>query len=182
MKFKTPKNSIKIVISCLIIAISFSGYSQDSTSVVKQKSEFWKKVRFGAGLGLNIGNNATNITIAPSAVYQFNNYVSAGLGLQGSYVSFKDSYKSYIYGGSLITLINPIEQVQLSFELEQLRVNTNFESNLFITSRSTWNTALFVGAGYVTNHVTLGIRYNVLFKESDNVYGDAFMPFVRVYF
>ncbi len=182
MMFKKSKNSFKIFISCFIIAIGLKGYSQESTAVVKQKSEFWKKVRFGAGLVLNVGNNVTNITIAPSAVYQFNNYVSAGLGIQGSYVSYRNSFKSFIYGGSIITLINPIEQVQLSLELEQLRVSTSFESSLSIPNKNSWNTALFVGAGYITNHVTLGIRYNVLYKESDNVYGQAFMPFVRVYF
>jgi long-subunit fatty acid transport protein len=131
---------------------------------------------------LNIGNNATNITIAPSAVYEVNNYISIGAGLQGSYVSFRD-FKSYIYGGSIIGLINPIQQMQLSLELEQLRVNTSFTSStLSIPDRNAWNTALFIGAGYTTNHVTMGARYNVLFKESDNVYSTAIMPFVRVYF
>jgi hypothetical protein len=41
---------------------------------------------------------------------------------------------------------------------------------------------LFVGAGYGSDNVIVGIRYNVLYKESDFVYNTAFMPFVRVYF
>jgi hypothetical protein len=45
-----------------------------------------------------------------------------------------------------------------------------------------WNTGLFLGAGYRTQNVTIGARYNVLFDKDRNVYGDAFMPFVRVYF
>ena len=173
-------------LSIIILLFLFANcYSQDSTSVQKPKpakSEFWKKVRFGGGLGLDFGNNVSSVTIAPSAVYQVNKYFATGVGLQGSYVSFRDSYKSYIYGGSLIGLVNPIEFAQLSVELEQLRVNTNFEARLGIPSQRNWNTALFLGVGYVSNNFTVGIRYNVLFKESDNVYGNAFMPFVRVFF
>src|SRR5690554_2224212 len=55
----------------------------------KQKSEFWKKVRFGGGLGLNIGSGFTDITIAPSAIYEINEYIATGIGLQGSYIRVK---------------------------------------------------------------------------------------------
>ncbi len=163
---------------------AMNGYSQDSTRVQKPqplKSEFWKKVRFGGGLGLNFGNG-TSVSIAPSAVYQVNKYFSTGIGLQGSYVSLRDAYKSYIYGGSLIGLINPIDEVQLSVDLEQLRVNTTFDSSLSIPSIGRWNTALFLGAGYVSDYVTFGIKYNVLYKKTDNIYSEAFMPFIRVFF
>jgi long-subunit fatty acid transport protein len=178
---KTPFFSdSKLFLILIAILINFSVLGQQVTPA--PKSEFWQKVRFGGGLGLNFGNNTTSITVAPSAVYDVNQYVSVGLGVQGSYVSYKDSYKSYIYGGSLIGLINPIEQVQLSAEFEQLRVNTTFDSSFSIPARRNWNTALFLGAGYRTNNITIGARYNVLYKETDNVYGQAFMPFVRVYF
>jgi hypothetical protein len=180
---KTPFfNDSKFFLILIAILINFSAFGQQTTPAPTPKSEFWQKVRFGGGLGLNFGNNATSVTVAPSAIYDVNQYVSVGLGVQGSYVSLRDSYKSYIYGGSLIGLINPIEQVQLSVELEQLRVNTTFDSSLSIPARRNWNTALFLGAGYRTSNITIGARYNVLYKETDNVYGQAFMPFVRVYF
>lgn len=177
--------NIKITTALIVIFFVTNVYSQDSIRVQKtqiQKSEFWKKVRFGGGLGLNFGNNATSVSIAPSAIYQVNKYFSTGIGLQGSYVSFKDSYKSYIYGGSLIGLVNPIQEIQLSIDLEQLRVNTIFDSRFSIASTSKWNTALFIGAGYVSNYVTFGVKYNVLYKKTDNVYSEAFMPFIRVFF
>jgi hypothetical protein len=174
-------NYFKFFLILIAILINFSVFAQSANDSIP-KNQFWQKVRFGGGLGLNFGNNATSVTVAPSAVYDVNQYVSVGLGIQGSYVSYRDSYKSYIYGGSLIGLINPIEQVQLSLELEQLRVNTTFETRLAFPERNTWNTALFLGAGYRTNNITIGARYNILYKETDNVYGQAFMPFVRVYF
>ena len=45
-----------------------------------------------------------------------------------------------------------------------------------------WNTALFLGAGYRNENITLGIRYNILHRDRDNIYAEAFMPFVRIYF
>jgi hypothetical protein len=178
-------SKIKNIAFLGVFFFCLNAFCQDSTRIQKPqtpKSEFWKKVRFGGGLGLNFGNNATSVSIAPSAIYQVNKYFSTGVGLQGSYVSFKNAYKSYIYGGSLIGLVNPIEEVQLSVDLEQLRVNTTFDSSYSIPETSKWNTALFLGVGYVSNYVTFGVKYNVLYKKTDNVYGEAFMPFIRVFF
>lgn len=149
----------------------------------KVPNEFWKNVRFGGGLGVSAGSGFTNIFIAPSAIYQFNEIFAAGVGLQGSYVKVDDrdtNYRSYIYGGSLIGLINPIEQIQLSIELEQLRINQEFPE--FSVKDNFWNTALHLGAGYYTGNVTVGFRYNVLFNKDDLVYNQALMPFVRVFF
>lgn len=137
------------------------------------------RIHFGGSLGLSIGSDFTNIVVAPSVIYDVNQYFSAGAGIQGSYVNFKNNFESYIYGASLIALVNPIEEIQFSAELEQLRVNTTYEDNF---KDNFWNTALFLGAGYRTQNVTVGVRYNVLFQEKNNVYNEAFMPFVRVYF
>ena len=173
----------KINLSFLLILFSGVLFSQSQAIASKTKSEFWKNVQFGGGFGLNIGSGFTDITLAPSGIYNFNNYVSAGIGLQGSYVSSKNNFSSAIYGVSLISLINPIEDFQISVELEQLRVN----STIMMTGSPNlkdnfWNTGLFIGGGYGSENVIVGVRYNVLYKESDFVYNTAFMPFVRVYF
>ena len=181
MIFKNSKNSSIKYLFLVLFTFSLGGFCQDSTSV-KNKSEFWKKVQFGGGLGLNVGNGFTEIMVAPSALYNVNNYISLGVGLQGSYVAVKSNYNSALYGGSLIGLVNPIPQIQLSVELEQLKVNTQYESYFQIPSKHFWNTGLFLGAGYRTNNVTIGGRYNVLYNENDGVYSNAFMPFIRVYF
>lgn len=153
-------------------------------------TDFWNRVQFGGGLGLGIGSGYTDVTVAPGAIYNFNPYVALGVGLQGSYVRVKHNYESYIYGGSLLGLFNPVEQVQLSAELEQLRVNTTFDgyyTDDYPNRRSPlkdnfWNTALYLGAGYRVQNVTVGLRYNVLFDDDKSVYSEAFMPFVRAYF
>ncbi|WP_159802432.1 hypothetical protein [Flavobacterium sp. MK4S-17] len=159
----------------IIILFSFNlGLAQDS--------DFWSRVRFGGSFGLAFGNGYTDVTIAPGALYEINDYVGVGLGLQGTYVNQRRYYSSFIYGASAITVFNPIPQVQLSAEVEQLRVNLDVDDGFSDYTRDFWNTALFLGAGYRMENVTIGLRYNVLFKENDFVYSDALMPFIRVYF
>lgn len=173
----------RFLIISFFLSGSFSNLAQERLNT-SQNNDFTKNLRFGGGLGLAFGSGYTDIMIAPSAIYQINPVVALGVGLQGSYVESKHWYKSYIYGGSLIGLVNPIPELQLSAELEQLRVNSTYERT---PSRDSfkdnfWNTALFLGAGYHTGNVTVGIRYNVLYKKKDRVYSDAYMPFIRVYF
>ncbi|MGQ2982954.1 MAG: hypothetical protein ACT6R6_01010 [Flavobacterium sp.] len=153
--------------------------------------DFWSRVRFGGGFGLGIGSGYTDITIAPGAIYQFNDYVALGVGVEGTYINQDNFYKAWLYGGSVVGLFNPIEEIQLSAELEQLRVNQEFDRDYFdplvdgggtSRHRDFWNTALFLGAGYRMDYVTIGVRYNVLYDEDDMVYSNSWMPFVRVYF
>lgn len=153
----------------------------------KVKSDFFERVQFGGGLGLSFGNNFTDVSIAPSGIYHFTEQVALGVGLQYNYVNSKDYYSSSSYGVNLIGLYTPIPQFQLSAELEQLRVNNtiNVYSGGYYNGKfkdNFWNTGLFIGAGYRTSNVTVGIRYNVLYKTDNYVYSQAWMPFVRVYF
>lgn len=177
------KNTLQILTKRLtflfFIGLSFTISAQQMPEN-NAKSDFWSRVQFGGGLGLGFGSGFTNIAIAPSAIYNVNEYLAFGAGLQYSYLKQKDFYSSSQYGGSLIGLVNPIPEIQLSVELEQLRVNVNYDDTNF--SDKFWNTGLFLGVGYRAENVTIGARYNVLFNEDKNVYGDALMPFVRVYF
>ncbi|QIE59684.1 hypothetical protein G5B37_08930 [Rasiella rasia] len=144
-------------------------------------SQFWERVQFGGGLGVSFGNGNFSGSISPSAVYNFNDYVAMGPSLIVSYQS-SDFFKSTLYGGSWITLVNPIPAIQLSAELEQLRVNQEIEFIEGTEKDNFWSTALFAGAGYRSGPVTIGLRYNLLHNENDRVYATAWNPFVRVYF
>lgn len=173
---------LRLIKTVLIIVLWFAWDTSFSQEVnqEKQKSVFWEKVQFGGGLGLGFGTGYTDVSVAPTAIYNFNEYFALGTGLQYSYFRQKGFFKSNNYGGSVIGLFNPIPEAQLSVELEQLRVNLTYED--IDVSDDFWNTALFIGAGYRMENVVVGARYNVLFNEDKNVYGDAFMPFVRVFF
>ena len=166
----------------VLITLFFSSclFEQKNTTPQKTQNEFWRNVQFGGGIGLGFGSGYTDISVAPSAIYNFNEYVALGVGLQYKYLKQKDFYASHLYGGSIIGLFNPIQEIQLSAELEQLRVNVNLDGSNS-NSQDYWNTGLFIGAGYRSGNATIGARYNVL-TDKNNIYGSAFMPFIRFYF
>ena len=168
--------------SVLLLVIGFNSHSL----IAQDGSDFASKLRFGGSVGMGFGSDYTEITLAPGVLYQVNQYYGVGLSIQGSYVTQDNVYESYLYGGSVINIFSPIPQIQLSAELEQLRVNLNYDrqfSDFYnVEDRDFWNTGLFLGLGYSTPNVTVGIRYNVLFDDDDYVYTQAWMPFVRVYF
>jgi hypothetical protein len=178
------KNSVMNLTFLLTIVLLFSSNIEICAQQIPQnktKSDFWNHVHFGGGLGLSFSGNGTDISIAPSAIYVFNNYFAAGPSLIYNYSEWDNNYSSHMYGGSIIGLFNPINEIQLSAELEQLRVNIDY-SNPGYADEDVWNTGLFLGAGYRTNNVTIGMRYNVLFNDKNSIYTDAYMPFLRVYF
>lgn len=178
-------HSLTILRPFLILVLLFSFHhlsAQQQTITPRQQNDFWRNVQFGGGIGMSFGTGYTDITISPSAIYNINSIVAVGTALQFGYVSSKNNYTSTLYGASLIGLINPIPQVQFSAELEEINVNTDYQYYGANISDTFWNTALYLGAGYRTGNVTVGIRYDVLFDDNKSYYSDAFMPFIRVYF
>ena len=163
----------------LIIIVLFSSqlsYTQEA------KSDFWNHVRFGGGLGLNFANGFFSATIAPSAIYEIDENVAVGLGLNATFNNQKNAYKSTILGGSLIGLFNPVPSIQISTEFEPLNVNRRYENNLNIPEDNYWIPALYFGVGYRSGNVTFGVRYDVLFDNEKSIYADPWAPFVRFYF
>ena len=168
----------KSVILCVFFTAFWGlGYSQPTPG----NSDFWNQVYFGGNLGLGFGNNSFNASISPSAIYQANELFGVGLGVNFNYAKFRDA-KLVAYGGSVLSLFNPIPALQLSAELEQLRVYRVLELDGGNQEENYWSPALFLGIGYGNRNVTVGIRYNVLHDQQRSIYADAFMPFVRVYF
>jgi len=166
----------------IILLFSNGVLAQGQKISPNSKTEFWRNVQFGGGIGLGFGSGFTNITLAPSAVYNINPILSAGVGLQVGYAREKNYYTSTVYGTSLIGLINPIPEVQLSVEIEEINAATNYQLQGGNLSTNYWNTGLYLGAGYRTGNVTMGGRYDVLYNANKSIYNNAFMPFVRVYF
>jgi hypothetical protein len=171
----------KFIFTLIILLISNGLLGQQQGFSSKSNSDFWNNVQFGGGIGLGFGTGYTDISLAPSAIYNLNEYVALGLGAQYTYIRQRNYYTSNLYGGSIIALFNPIREIQLSAELEELRVNVNLDGSIS-DPQDYWNTGLFFGLGYRNGNVTIGARYNVLQDDTKNVYSQAFMPFVRVYF
>lgn len=178
----TIKTVRKLIPLLLFLMVQIKGFSQEQSLPKATTDRFWNNVQFGGGLGLAIGNDFTDITVAPSAIYNFNEYFAMGAGLQYSRLKQKNFYDSNVVGGTLVGLFNPIEEIQLSLELEQVHVNTTYTDLYDNIKRSFWNTGLYIGGGYRADNVTIGARFNLLFDKNKDLYGDALMPFIRVYF
>lgn len=175
---KIVPSSLKLFFLGLSIFLgSFSVLAQNQT----QKSDFWNKVRFGGGIGFNFSNGGFNGSIAPSAIYQFDKVFAAGIGANVNFFKFNNQ-KFWAYGPSAIVLVNPIPQIQLSGEIEQLRINSSLQTTTGTIESDFWSPALFVGAGYTTNYATVGIRYNFFHDNENSIYLNAWVPFVRFYF
>ena len=144
-------------------------------------SDFWKSVRFGGSLGLNFGNNRFTGIIAPSAIYDFNEIISAGIGLNAAYAK-QDEFKTTSIGGSVITMVNPFRFLQLSAEFQELNIHRKYEFSDGTFKEDYWVPALFAGIGYRTGNVTAGVRYDLLHDDDKSFYSSALMPFVSVYF
>ncbi len=148
---------------------------------LNNETKFWDNVYFGGGLGLGFGNGYTNIGLSPNAIYRFDDFFAAGIGLNGNYSSSSNNFEATVLGASVIGLFQPVTSFQCSLELEQN--NVNFDDKVFNEKRNYWYTALYIGAGYaIGNFGAVGIRYDILYKDTKSVYATAFMPFVRVFF
>ena len=166
----------------LVLCVFFTGFwGLGYSQLTPRNSDFWNQVYFGGNLGLGFGNNSFNASISPSAIYQATDQFGVGLGINFNYAKFRDA-KLVAYGGSILSLFNPIRALQFSAELEQLRVYRELELDGGNLEENYWSPALFLGIGYGNRNVTVGIRYNVLHDQQKSIYADAFMPFVRVYF
>ncbi len=165
------------ILLCLLALAPFIGDAQNPGGY----TNFRGKVRYGGGVGLGFGNENFNAQLAPSALYQANDYLGFGLGLNFNYARFGDA-RLTAYGGSLLSLFNPLPRLQLSVEFEELRVHRDFGDGLPNARDNYWLPALFTGLGYSSGPVTFGIRYDLLYREDKSIYADPWMPFVRFYF
>lgn len=177
MKPKKPSLFSPLVLCLLPLLISPLGSQAQSLGA---PHPFWSRVSFGGGIGLGFTNGGFSGSIAPSALYRVNDYFGLGAGLSLSYSKF-ETQRFVAYGGSILGLFDPVRFLQLSAEFEPLRVNHEYSLQGGDYSRDYWATGLYLGAGFRTNNVTFGVRYDVL-HDQDSFYADAWSPFVRVYF
>jgi hypothetical protein len=182
VKAPTSSQLKKIVLIALFGSLAWSVSAQGPG----QKSEFWSHVRYGGGIGLGFSNSSFTIALAPSAIYQVSPQFAAGVGLSFNYSKFEptsfDRSEFTAFGGSLVSFFNPIPQMQLSAEFEQIRVNRKDVVVGETFEDSFWSPALYFGLGVGNRNVMAGMRYNVLFNDEKSIYASAWAPFVRVYF
>ena len=145
----------------------------------KKEETSRKKFHFGGGVQFSISRGYTTLGIAPSAIYEWDEKWAGGVGISYLYSRNKlHDTRYHITGGSVLGLYNPIEELQLSTEFEELYV-----SHITTIEEYYWLPALYVGAAYTMGrYVAVGIRYDMLYNADKSFYNSAFTPFFRVYF
>lgn len=166
---------MKHKILSLVFLIGFSCLSQNTPG------DLWSNVRFGGGMGIGFTNGGFNGSLSPSAIYRFNDRFATGAGIGFNYAKFNDD-TLLAYGGSILSLYNPIPNIQFSGELEQMRINRTYALEGNNLEENYWSPALFLGIGYSNQNITFGLRYDVLYNDDKSIHTNALMPFVRVYF
>lgn len=178
-----PVPSLKPLV-LFIILLFFATYTtkaqQTVTGLEQVPHPFWSQVRYGGSIGLAFGNGFFNGQLSPSAIYDFNSIVSTGVSLTGAYAK-QNNFTATSLGGSVIGMLRPIREIQLSGEYQQLNINRRLELDGSNARDRYWVPALFLGIGYNTGPVVTGVRYDVLHSDR-SFYGSAFLPFVSVYF
>lgn len=174
------KSNFGAAIKYLICGLIMLGVNEAKGQINANRNN--SGMRYGGGIGLSFGNGYFSGSIAPSAIYEFDDQFALGGSLTGAYSSFKDHYTSTIVGGSIIGLYNVIPQIQLSTEFEELNISRKYEYDGGNFKENYWYPGLFLGVGFRSGNFTAGIRYDLLFDREKSMYSDAYVPFVRVYF
>lgn len=140
------------------------------------------KLKFGCGVGVNFVGG-TNLSLSPNATYSLSKSVSVGGGIQASYAALKNIQNTTTFGLNLLGNYNPIKQILTTLEFAQLKVNSTNETTPEKITRNFWESILFIGAGYnINSKISIGAKYNMLYKEEKSVYTSAIVPFVNIGF
>lgn len=174
---------LKLLLVTSIFFYNLNAFSQTTDLAVKdsiiQKTSKWK---FGMGFGLNFVGG-TNISLAPNLNHVVSDKITFGVGLQYNYSAIKNLQNTSTFGGTIGTFYSPIKKLTTLLEFAELNVTTKTETPEGETKDNYWDTALFVGAGFnITNKISVGAKYNMLYDEDESVYTSPIIPFVNISF
>ena len=177
------KFNLALLFSVCLFFSTTSGFAQTNTVVladsISKKPSNWK---LGMGFGLNFVGG-TNISLAPSLLHNVSEKITLGIGLQYNYSAIKDLKKTSTIGGTLSTFYSPSPRFLTLLEFAELNVTSKTETTEGEIKDSFWESALFIGAGVnITNKITVGAKYNMLYKEDESVYTTPVIPFVNISF
>lgn len=142
----------------------------------QQNTFSWKNVSYGGGITLGFGGGTT-LGLAPNAVYNFGNGLSAGIGVGYLYSEFNSSTTS-AFNFSVISFYQTPYEILLSAEFEQYFANQRTSFGEFSTNFP----ALHLGIAYNLGKFALGIRYDILYDENKSIFVSPVSPIARFYF
>ena len=121
------------------------------------------------------------MNLSPNLTYRINERMSAGAGVLFNYNAVKNLQTTTTVGANLIYYYFPVAKLLTTAEFAEMYVSrknkvTDFKDDF-------WDSALFVGAGYqITPKISVGAKYNLLYKKDKSVYSSPLVPFVNVNF
>lgn len=170
----------QLLLSILFLCF-FKNFSQESVNdSIPNKKHFLENVSFGGGLGMGFGNGFFNVSLSPTAIYNFNSKIGIGLGYNLAINKRKKVANSVINGGSVIGLFNIIPQLQASTEFAQNHVYASIKNKTSFTETKYWVPSLLLGLGYNTSNIIFGFRYDALYNEKKSIYASPITPFIRI--
>lgn len=158
--------TMKFLISCILLALSIQGFSQDSDADT-QKGK-WKKenVFFGSGLNVGLTNRSFNLGLNPEIGYSVTKWLDAGLSFNINYFSQNASdyssirLRNFNYGGGSFIRIWPLSFLHIQVQPEYNWISSSQKDVISgQTGRYKYNAeSLLVGVGYGTR--VLGSHYS----------------------
>ncbi len=163
-----------------------SGNDQNQqTTVIRQTRSFEPSWSFGGNFGFSFWNGGTDLLFAPRAYYHVSPQFWIGPGLIYNYSSYDSRNYDYSYnafGGTLTGLYRPIPYLQLSAEFQETYTDRKYK---YLNSRyedDYWNSALYLGASFVSGHFAFGVQFDALYDEGKSPYSSAWTPVISFYF
>jgi long-subunit fatty acid transport protein len=179
---KAFNNSLFYVLPFFLLLLTAPLVAQNTTVSVIDSTGQKPKLKFGVGFGMSFVGG-TNVSLAPTLSYPLSQKVSVAAGVQASYTSIKDLQNTFTFGGSVMTLYTPVKILSLLAEFTQLNVTTEKEVEDVTSKDSYWDSALFLGGGInITEKISVGAKYNLLYDEDESVYTSPVIPFVNITF
>jgi hypothetical protein len=160
------------IIGCFILCLSFQPNINAQTNYGE---DFKSRLYVGGTFGLGIGT-VTNIDLSPMVGYNFNDYLSGGVGATYMFYSYNQpgqDVRTSFYGGRLFLRSVPLPEtlpgLYLHAEIENinnLRYIANPITGLYNLRRA-WTPAILIGPGFrqqagANSYFTIGLYFNVL--------------------
>lgn len=175
-------HSQAVILSVLLFFCGIAMAQTTQIEVIDSTAQKEKRVKFGVGFGLGFVGG-TNISLSPNVTYLLSDKIAVGAGIQGSYTAIKNLQNTTTFGGNVLAQYTPIKMLSTLIEFAELNVTTKTETPEGEVKNTYWDAALFLGAGLnITDKISIGAKYNVLYDSDESVYTSPILPFVTITF
>lgn len=166
-----------LLISCLL----FSGLTYSQIGIGSSTANYQDKWRVGGGVAMNFGDNgAFALNVSPFIGYEVVKNLEAGVSTGYQYSKYRDVKQNLFSVGPYLNYY-PIQSIFVRAQYEHYTGNEKIRHSPH--SYSFDESALWLGGGYRTGgrvQLYVGMLYNVLYKENESLFAEAFQPIVGV--